>query len=57
MNLNALKDRLSKIAERLAYLSSKIDSGRFKYAEKQEQDRLVQEYLDLEKQIEIMKKG
>jgi hypothetical protein len=43
-----MKLRLAQIAERLSYLSPKVDSGRFRYAEKQEMDRLVKEYLEIE---------
>ena len=42
---------LSEIGERLNLLQSKIDSGRFKYAEKQERDRLLDEYLKLEQDL------
>jgi ribosomal protein L40E len=40
--------KLPLLAERITYLSSKVDSGRSKYSEKQELDRLVKEYLELE---------
>lgn len=43
--------RLSHISERLSVLSPKIDSGRHSLAEVQERDRLVEEYLKLEKEI------
>jgi hypothetical protein len=49
-------ERMRQISERLSDLSPKIDSGRFKYSEKQEKDRLVNEYLELEQQIEGVSK-
>lgn len=50
---NMLKARRSAISERLSVLSPKVDSGRFIYAEKEERDKLVNEYLELEKQLEF----
>jgi hypothetical protein len=46
-----MKQRLSELAERISYLSPKIDSGRFKMSEKQELDRLVKEYLVIDDQL------
>lgn len=45
--------RMGQIAERLHDLGPKIDSGRFTMAEKQEKDRLVNEYLELEQRIGV----
>ena len=42
--------RLAQIAERLSILSPKIDSGRHTFADVRERDRLVSEYLKLEKE-------
>ena len=36
------------LVERINYLSAKVDSGRFKMSEKNELDRLVNEYIKLE---------
>lgn len=49
------KARLSEIASRLYELSPKIDSGRYKYSEKQEQCRLVDEYIRLDHELEELK--
>jgi len=38
----------SEIVEHLNLLQSKIDSGRFRYAEVQKRDRLLNEYFKLE---------
>ena len=43
-----MRNRLNELAELINDLSYKVDSGRFKYYEKQELDRLVKEYLELE---------
>jgi hypothetical protein len=40
-----------ELADRISYLSPKIDSGRFKMAEKQELDRLIKEYLAIDEQL------
>ncbi len=45
-----MRQRYDELAERISLLQSKIDSGRFKYAEKQERDRLVEEFLKLEQE-------
>lgn len=42
--------RLAQISERLSILSPKIDSGRHTFADVRERDRLVSEYLKLEKE-------
>lgn len=45
------KTRMSEIAGRLDDLQSRIDSGRFNMAMRQERDRLLDEYLRLEKEV------
>ena len=47
-----IRKRLVEITNRLSEISLKIDIGRFKYSEKQERDRLVEEYLHLDKELE-----
>ncbi len=51
-----LKSRIQEISQRLDILSPKIDSGRFKYSEKQERDTLVSEYEIVEREINQLNK-
>jgi hypothetical protein len=44
--------RLRDISERLSVVSPKVDSGRHTLADVQERDRLVEEYLTIEKEIQ-----
>lgn len=53
INSAQIRERMRQISERLSVLSPKVDSGRFIYAEKEERDKLVNEYLELEKQLEF----
>ena len=46
-----MNQRMIELADRISYLSPKIDSGRFKFAEKQELDRLIKEYLEIDEQL------